>query len=79
MHFENTLTFAQNLDQLDPLKTYRNQFFLPTFFGKDVRYFTGNSLGLQAKSTSTYIQPELDDWAKYGVEAHFHHLVEKSK
>ncbi len=72
MQFENTLTFAQNLDLLDPLKTYRNQFFLPTFFGKDVRYFTGNSLGLQAKSTSTYIQQELDDWAKYGVEAHFH-------
>ncbi len=72
MQFENTLTFAQNLDQLDPLNSYRNQFFLPTFFGKNVRYFTGNSLGLQAKSTVKYIQQELDDWAKYGVEAHFH-------
>jgi len=37
-----------------------------------VRYFTGNSLGLQPKTVSSYIQQELDDWAKWGVEGHFH-------
>lgn len=72
MIFENKLKFAQTLDKEDPLKKYRNQFFFPTFFGNDVRYFTGNSLGLQVKSTSSYIQQELDDWAKFGVEGHFH-------
>lgn len=71
MNFENSLTFAQNLDAQDSLKDYRNSFFLPTFLNKDVRYFTGNSLGLQAKSTASYIQQELDDWAKFGVEGHF--------
>jgi kynureninase len=71
MNFENTLSFAQNLDNQDSLKAYRNQFFLPTFLEKDVRYFTGNSLGLQAKHTINYIQQELNDWAKFGVEGHF--------
>lgn len=72
MKFENTLAFAQDLDAQDQLNTYRNRFFMPTYLEKDVRYFTGNSLGLQAKSTATYVQQELDDWAKFGVEGHFH-------
>lgn len=72
MLFENTLTFAQACDHNDPLKSYRDQFYLPSFHENNVRYFTGNSLGLQAKSTASYIQQELDDWAKWGVEGHFH-------
>jgi kynureninase len=71
MNFENNLNFAQKLDNQDPIKSYRNKFFFPTFLEKDVRYFTGNSLGLQAKSTVNYIQQELNDWAKFGVEGHF--------
>lgn len=72
MKFENSLAFAQQLDQQDPLSAYRERFFIPTFHQKGVRYFTGNSLGLQPKSTATYIQQELNDWAKWGVEGHFH-------
>jgi kynureninase len=34
-------------------------------------YFTGNSLGLQPKTTKDYLQQELNDWATYGVEGHF--------
>ena len=34
-------------------------------------YFTGNSLGLQPKSTKDYINQELEDWANLGVEGHF--------
>jgi len=71
MKFENTFAFAHQLDQQDPLKSYRDRFFIPTFHEKDVRYFTGNSLGLQPKSTASYIQQELNDWAKWGVEGHF--------
>lgn len=69
--FENTLDFAKKMDQQDPLKEYRNRFHFPDFHEKKIRYFTGNSLGLQPKSTKQYIQEELDDWAKYGVEGHF--------
>ena len=32
--------------------------------------FTGNSLGLQPKSTKEYINQELEDWANLGVEGH---------
>lgn len=40
--------------------------------GKEAIYFTGNSLGLQPKSTQDYVLNELEDWANYGVEGHFH-------
>jgi kynureninase len=35
-------------------------------------YFTGNSLGLQPKTTKDYINQELKDWASLGVEGHMH-------
>ena len=68
---QNTLEFAQDSDQQDELSAYRQCFYLPKINGKDALYFTGNSLGLQPKSTREYVQQELDDWAKYGVEGHF--------
>jgi kynureninase len=71
MTFENTLSFAKQLDAADALKTYRTRFLFPQHNGNDVVYFTGNSLGLQPKTTQAYIQQELEDWAKYGVEGHF--------
>lgn len=67
----NTLAFAQEKDRNDSLASFRNKFHFPSFHEKQVRYFTGNSLGLQPKSTASYIQVELDTWAKYGVEGHF--------
>lgn len=67
----NSLEYARNLDQQDELAAYRNRFFIPQINGQDSVYFTGNSLGLQPKSVKDYIQQELDDWAKYGVEGHF--------
>ena len=71
MNYQNTLEFAKSLDDKDSLKNFRGKFFIPQHEGKDCIYFTGNSLGLQAKTTSKYVQQELDDWAKLGVEGHF--------
>ena len=71
-NMENTLSYAQQQDANDSLRAYRDRFFLPTFHENQVRYFTGNSLGLQPKTVGSYIQQELDDWAKWGVEGHFH-------
>ena len=69
---KNTLHYAQQLDTEDPLSYLREQFHIPKDKnGNDWLYFTGNSLGLQPKSTQKYIQQELDDWANYGVEGHF--------
>ena len=69
--FVNSLAYAKSRDANDALKNYRSKFLFPQHNGNDVVYFTGNSLGLQPKSTSAYIQQELNDWAQFGVEGHF--------
>ena len=71
MEYQNSLKFARSMDEKDPLRNFRNKFFIPQHNGKDCVYFTGNSLGLQPKATSQYVQQELDDWATMGVEGHF--------
>jgi len=72
MKFENNLDFAKHLDDKDELKSFREKFYIPMVNGKDSIYFTGNSLGLQPKSTQDHILNELEDWANFGVEGHFH-------
>ncbi len=71
-NFVNSLEAAQALDAADQLKQYRERFHFPTFTKNPVRYFTGNSLGLQPKTAREKVNLELDDWAKWGVEGHFH-------
>ena len=70
--FDNSLAYAQQLDRSDKLAAFRDQFHIPVIDGKSVIYFTGNSLGLQPKRTKAYIEQELNDWAQWGVEGHFH-------
>ena len=72
MNFEQSLAFAKGLDKADPLKSFRSKFHIPKVRGKEVIYFTGNSLGLQPKSTKKLIEEELNDWATLGVDGHFH-------
>lgn len=71
MSHQNTLEYAREMDAKDPLRKFRDAFHFPDFHEKEVVYFTGNSLGLQPKTVQSYIQEELDAWAKYGVEGHF--------
>ncbi len=71
MNFENTLAFAQQLDDNDALKHFRKKFLFPKHKEKDCIYFTGNSLGLQPKNTSEEIQKVLDNWGSLAVEGHF--------
>jgi kynureninase len=72
VHYEPTLEFARALDKADPLRSYRDRFHFPSFASGDLVYFTGHSLGLQPRSVRAAVELELDDWAKYGVEGHFH-------
>ncbi|MGC1241407.1 MAG: kynureninase [Chryseosolibacter sp.] len=58
------------MDRNDPLKAFRNRFHIPVVKGKPAIYFTGNSLGLQPRSTRKFVGAELDDWARLGVEGH---------
>ncbi len=72
MIFENTLSFAQSLDQNDPLAAMRSQFHIPKQKnGDDEIYFCGNSLGLQPQLTEQYLNDELKQWQTYGVKGHF--------
>ena len=72
IQLSNTINFAKDIDSRDVLHTYRHQFYFPLLHGKQALYFTGNSLGLQPKSTQDAVLTELEDWATYGVEGHFH-------
>lgn len=60
------------LDRQDPLRYYRDRFHLPLREnGAPFIYLNGNSLGLQPKSVRKFVEAELLDWEKYGVEGHF--------
>lgn len=70
--FEPHLEYALNRDQKDALRPYREAFHIPKDNkGNDWLYFTGNSLGLQPKTTKAVVEQELKDWANLGVEGHF--------
>ena len=71
MQFENSRTFAQQLDAKDPLAKYRNEFIFPQINNKDAIYFTGNSLGLQPRSAQNYVNEIMSDWGNLAVEGHF--------
>ena len=71
--FETGRDVALALTARDPLADYRNRFLIPkTSAGADCVYLCGHSLGLQPKTARGYIERELEDWAKLGVEGHFH-------
>lgn len=71
MTYQNTLAFAQQCDREDPLAHFRSKFLLPKDDkGNPQIYLCGNSLGLQPVTTKQYIENELTDWAKHGVEGH---------
>lgn len=71
MKYENSLEFAQKMDQEDSLSHWRQEFHFPQVNGQDAYYFTGNSLGLQPKRTRAFIEEEMKKWETYGVEGHF--------
>jgi len=72
MSFESTQEFARAQDVADPLRSYRDKFAFPSLGTPELVYFTGHSLGLQPKAVRAAVELELDDWAKFGVEGHFH-------
>ena len=70
--FNSSATFAAEMDALDPLAPFRERFHMPP--GPDGHpsvYLCGHSLGLQPERAREYVEQELEDWAKLGVEAHF--------
>jgi kynureninase len=65
--------YARRQDKSDPLRSYRDEFHLPTRDdGSPWIYFVGNSLGAMPRGAREAVVQELDDWARLGVEGHFH-------
>ncbi|XP_003478760.1 kynureninase isoform X1 [Cavia porcellus] len=73
---------ALHLDEEDVLRHFREYFYIPkmkdlppidlSLVNKDddAIYFLGHSLGLQPKMVKTYLEEELDKWAKMGAYGH---------
>jgi kynureninase len=71
MTFSAGEQFALELDSEDPLRVFRDKFYLPPDKdGKPLIYFAGNSLGLMPKTARSIVEEELENWAKFGVDAH---------
>ena len=60
------------LDAADPLARSATNSTSRAHGDGEQLYFCGNSLGLQPKAVRGALLDELDDWARLGVEAHFH-------
>ncbi|HYJ90714.1 MAG TPA: kynureninase [Pyrinomonadaceae bacterium] len=66
-----TTLSPDELDSNDSLRGSRYRFHFPEpKNGIEPIYFTGNSLGLMPKKAREYVDEELEDWARLGVEAH---------
>lgn len=64
---------ASSLNSVNSVRNFRSRFHIPKRAdGSEVIYLTGNSLGLQPKTTRKYIEEELEDWERLGVEGHLH-------
>ncbi|TXC81792.1 kynureninase [Luteibaculum oceani] len=71
MSFEFSADFAKKMDASDPLLDFRSEFEFPQHEGKNVLYFTGNSLGLMPKKARAAVESELNNWSQLAVEGHF--------
>lgn len=64
---------GSSLDSVNSIRNFRSRFLFPNQAdGSEVIYLTGNSLGLQPRTARKYIEEELEDWARLGVEGHLH-------
>ncbi|HQU92482.1 MAG TPA: kynureninase, partial [Pyrinomonadaceae bacterium] len=71
--YADKIVNGSSLNSVNHVQNFRSRFHIPKSpDGRDVIYLTGNSLGLQPKTTRKYIEEELEDWATLGVEGHLH-------
>jgi len=65
--------FALQQDAADPLASNRARFHIPVGPDGTPRvYLAGQSLGAQPLTARDAVDAEMEAWARYGVEAHFH-------
>ena len=65
MKFDPSESFAHKEDLKDPLKSYRDKFYIPKNKNKeDLIYFCGNSLGLQPKAVPKVLKKRVRGLAR---------------
>lgn len=70
---EQLLENARALDRQDPLRAFREQFWIPPHeAGKEQVYLCGHSLGLQPRAAEAALSKELERWRTLAVAGHFH-------
>jgi kynureninase len=70
---EQLLENARALDRQDPLRTFREQFWIPPHDGGHEQvYLCGHSLGLQPRAAEAALARELERWRTLAVAGHFH-------
>jgi len=71
MNYQNTIEFANQLDEQDLLKHFRSQFLIPQHNGNDAIYLCGNSLGLQPVTAQKYVNDQFSNWKDLAIEGFF--------
>ncbi len=69
-------TYANNKDNLNPLKSIRKKFHYPERDGTPLLYFSGNSLGLQPIGVSDSINEQAKIWALKGADGYMSDWVD---
>lgn len=68
----NDRAFAIEADRSDPLRSYRDRFYIPRREnGAEEIYFCGHSLGLQPKTAQIFVEEVLEEWASRGMRGRF--------
>lgn len=66
--FETTKQFALDMDSKDPLRSYKERFYVQP----GTIYMDGNSLGLCSKDAEKYLLEALDNWKTHGIDVWSH-------
>ena len=62
-HFEPTRDFARSLDSADPMRHFKERFYVK----EGLIYMDGNSLGLCSKDAEQYVLEALETWKNEGI------------
>ncbi len=64
MESDITLSFALEQDKKDPLRHFKERFYIR----EGLLYMDGNSCGLCSKDAERYVYKALEDWKTYGID-----------
>ncbi|PKR77233.1 kynureninase [Halalkalibacillus sediminis] len=62
--FDSTEKFAKQMDEKDPMKGFKKEFYIK----ENQIYLDGNSLGLMSKNAEKTLQEVMDSWKDYGID-----------